>query len=308
MADYQNPARILVTGVAGNLGRKVVEALASTPWCTSIIGVDWVQQNVAFSPQAAERFRWVVADLTQADGAWAELLNNVDAIIHLAAIHSTPDATWEQALASYGMTLNVLEAAATRGVRRFVFASSNHAMGAYKDQPLAGTIGPGQLTAELAPAPGTRWNNGIEDVYSLAYGTSKAMGERLCKAVGAVSAAAGGKLSIVSLRIGWALPDENDPNDINYSGTADTPVPTEVPDEASRIALRWFRNMWLSNADLRRLFLRSVMADPAGWPAPAIVVNGVSNNRGMDWGLETGRKLIGYDPQDDLYALIKNTR
>ena len=40
----------------------------------------------------------------------------------------------------------------------------------------------------------------------------------------------------------------------------------------------------------------------------AIVVNGVSNNRGMDWGLETGRKLIGYDPQDDLYALIKSTQ
>jgi len=305
VADYQTPARVLVTGVAGNLGHKVVEALASTPWCTSIIGVDWVEQNVEFSPQAAERFQWVIADLTRADGAWTNLLDGVDAVIHLAAIHSTPDATWEQALASYGMTLNVLKAAATRGARRFVFASSNHAMGAYKDQPLAGAIGPGKLVAELDPAPGTRWHNGIEEVYSLAYGTSKAMGERLCKTVAAVSAASGGKLSTVSLRIGWALPDENDPNDINHSGTAGTPVPGAVADEQSRIALRWFRNMWLSNDDLRRLFLCAVTADPASWPAPAIVVNGVSNNRGMDWGLETGRKLIGYDPQDDLYALLK---
>ncbi|CAJ0786571.1 Uronate dehydrogenase [Ralstonia condita] len=303
MADYQTPARVLVTGVAGNLGRKVVEALASTSWCASIIGVDWVPQNVAFSPQAEARFQWVVADLTQANGAWTELLDSVDAVIHLAAIHSTPDATWEQALASYGMTLNVLEAAATRGVRRLVFASSNHAMGAYKDQPLAGTIGPGKLVAELDPAPGTRWHNGIEEVHSLAYGTSKAMGERLCQAVAQVS---NGRLSIVSLRIGWALPDENDPNDINHSGTADTPVPGELPDEASHIALRWFRNMWLSNEDLRRLFLSAITADPASWPAPAIVVNGVSNNTGMDWGLETGRRLIGYDPQDDLYALLKS--
>ena len=77
MADYQTPARVLVTGVAGNLGRKVVEALASAPWCTSIIGVDWVAQNVEFSPQAAERFQWVKADLTQADGAWTDLLGNV---------------------------------------------------------------------------------------------------------------------------------------------------------------------------------------------------------------------------------------
>ncbi len=301
MAAFHPPARILVTGVAGNLGRKVVEALAGTPWCTSIIGIDWVEQSVQFSPQAAQRLRWVVADLTQADGAWTALLDEVDAVIHLAAIHSTPDATWEQALASYGMTLNVLQAAATRGVHRFVFASSNHAMGAYKDQPLAGTIGPGKLVAELDPAPGTRWHNGIEAVHSLAYGTSKAMGERLCKAVAAVS---DGRLSIVSLRIGWALPDDNDPNDINHSGTADTPVPGSVPDEASRVALRWFRNMWLSNDDLRRLFIAAVTADPAHWPAPAIVVNGVSNNRGMDWGLETGRSLLGYDPRDDLYARL----
>ncbi|WP_158513697.1 NAD-dependent epimerase/dehydratase family protein [Ralstonia solanacearum] len=184
MAAFHPPARILVTGVAGNLGRKVVEALAGTPWCTSIIGVDWVEQSVQFSPQAAQRLRWVVADLTQADGAWTALLDEVDADPPgRHPLYARCDV--EQALASYGMTLNVLQAAATRGVRRFVFASSNHAMGAYKDQPLASTIGPGKLVAELDPAPGTRWHNGIETVHSLAYGTSKAMGERLCKAVAA---------------------------------------------------------------------------------------------------------------------------
>lgn len=39
--------------------------------------------------------------------------------------------------------------------------------------------------------------------------------------------------------------------------------------------------------------------------APAIVVNGVYRTT-VTWtgGLETGRSLIGYDPQDDLYARL----
>lgn len=77
-------------------------------------------------------------------------------MLHLAARHSTPDASWEEALGSYNMTLNVLTAAATHGARRLVFSSSNHAMGGYKDQPLAARMGPGKLTAQTEPAPGTR--------------------------------------------------------------------------------------------------------------------------------------------------------
>ncbi|WP_233441344.1 hypothetical protein [Ralstonia solanacearum] len=45
--------------------------------------------------------------------------------------------------------------------------------------------------------------------------------------------------------------------------------------------------MWLSNDDLRRLFIAAVTADPARWPAPAIVVNGVSfldQYRNGSWG------------------------
>ena len=145
-------------------------------------------------------------------------------MLHLAARHSTPDASWEEALGSYNMTLNVLTAAATHGARRLVFSSSNHAMGGYKDQPLAARMGPGKLTAQTEPAPGTRWFDGQRDVHSLAYGTSKVMGERLCRAYSAVTE---GRLSTVAARIGWILPDGNDPRDITYSGVAHQRAPAD---------------------------------------------------------------------------------
>lgn len=303
MTDSLKPARVLVTGAAGNVGRKAVEALASTPWCASIVGIDRAGEAASFSAQAQARLQFVTADLTQADGAWTGLMDGVDAVLHFAAIQPTPDATWQEAMASYDMTLGVLTAAAAHGVGRFVFASSNHVMGGYKDQPLAGRMGPGKLTTTLPVAPGTHWHNGVGMVDSTAYATSKAMGERLCKSVALLS---GGRLTSVSLRIGWTQPGENDPNDINYAGAAHTPPAGATLDEESRIALRWFRNMWLSNGDLARLVVAAVSADGTDWPGGSVIVNGVSDNAGMDWDLVSARAYLGYAPQDDLYRLIRD--
>ncbi len=60
--------------------------------------------------------------------------------------------------------------------------------------------------------------------------------------------------------------------------------------------------MWLANADLTALFTAAVTADSIAWPAPGIVVNGMSNNRGMDWDIATTSRLLGYRPMHDLYA------
>ena len=62
--------------------------------------------------------------------------------------------------------------------------------------------------------------------------------------------------------------------------------------------------MWLSNADLAGLFLAAVTANSRAWPAPGIVVNGMSANRGMDWDMSAATQWLGYQPQDDLYTQI----
>lgn len=296
------PARIVVTGATGQIGRKALAILARQPWCERLIGLDLHRDETLFSPELLERLTLVSADLQRPDPAWTGYFENVDAVLHLAARNSMPDASWEEALSSYDMTLNVLTAAAEQGVRRLVFSSSNHAMGGYKDPPLAAAMGPGKLTAKTEPAPGTQWFDGQRDVHSLAYGTSKVMGERLCRAF---SVATQGRLSTVAMRIGWVLPGDNDPRDITYSGVAGATAPdTGALNEPSRRALAWFRDMWLSNDDLERLLLAALTAD-ASWPDASVIVNGVSANRQSAWDVAGGRASIGYDPQDDVQERLR---
>jgi nucleoside-diphosphate-sugar epimerase len=297
---YATPATVLVTGVAGNLGRKIAAALASAPWCHRIVGVDLRADPASFAPEIAAKLDLVAGDLADPAGDWRAALAGTEAVIHLAADNPDVDATWQQAARSFDMTANIGLAAAAAGVRRLVFASSNHVMGRYKDGSLAASLTPGGLTTALAPAPGTKWHDGTRHQDSTAYATAKLMGERFCTALAAGSA---GTLTAVSVRIGWAQPGDNRAATISHAGSVIGGMPAADSPDARR-DLRWFRNMWLSNVDLAAVFLAAVIADPAGWPAPGIVVNGMSGNRDMDWDVATTTRLLGYRPTSDLYAEI----
>ncbi len=88
-----------------------------------------------------------------------KMVQGVDGIIHLGGIPGKH--TWDDISAiNIEGTRNVLEAAREHGVKRIVFASSNHAIGFYpRDQRIDHTA---------APLPDSR------------YGVSKAAGEALC--------------------------------------------------------------------------------------------------------------------------------
>ena len=107
------------------------------------------------------------------------------------------------------------------------------------------------------------------------YGATKLMGERL-----GLSLARAFDLSFVALRIGWVQRGENRPE--------------TLPDD-------WSRKLWLSDADLVRLFDRAVEAD-LGEEGVAIV-NGLSNNRGTLWSLAEAADRLGYLPEDDAFAV-----
>ena len=159
-------------------------------------------------------------------------------------------------------------------------------------------MSPGALTTALPPAPGTRWHDGTADQDSTPYATAKLMGERFYANLATHS---GGRLTTVAIRIGWAQPGENRAGTISHAGSTLGGFP-DAASEAAKRDLRWFRGMWLANADLGALSTAAVTADPSAWPTPAIVVNGMSANRDMDWDIATTRRLIGYRPQHDIYA------
>jgi uronate dehydrogenase len=211
----------------------------------------------------------VEADLAREYGRWAGLFQGVDTVFHLAA-DPTAQQSWPNLIGpNVDAVVNVYQAALQAGARRVVFASSNHVMGGYQDDAVVDRI-----TPELPPRPGAHYVVDGEARDSTPYASAKLFGERLGKCL----AEAHG-LSVVAVRIGWVRPGDNRAED--------------VPAERGA----WFRLMWLSNRDFCHLMERCLLAE---LPGRFAVVNGMSANTGMRWDLEATRRLLGYEPRDDV--------
>jgi uronate dehydrogenase len=112
--------RLLLTGAAGNLGRQLRGPLSQ--WADVVRLSD-----IAPLDDAAQHEEMRAVDL--ADRARVmQLVEGVDAIVHLGGI--SVDAPFDDLIeANIRGTYNLYEAARRHGVRRVVFASSNHAIG-----------------------------------------------------------------------------------------------------------------------------------------------------------------------------------
>jgi nucleoside-diphosphate-sugar epimerase len=172
---------VLVTGAAGNLGRKAVAAVAELDG-TAVIGIDR-----GAAGDLGVDVELIDADLSIYDQSWARRFGDVDVVLHLAA-DPRPIATWQSVMRSnIDLSHHVLHAAEAHGVNRFVFASSNWILGGYR------------FTNEaLKPATPPRPVN--------AYGVSKLVTER---DGAAVSERCG--MSFLALRVGWCQPGDNRP-------------------------------------------------------------------------------------------------
>ncbi|MFI0899922.1 NAD-dependent epimerase/dehydratase family protein [Streptomyces sp. NPDC020983] len=119
------PRTILLTGAAGGLGTLMRGLLPSYGYELRLLDMLPVEGE----PGA------ITADLADT-GALREAVRGVDAIVHLAGI--SLESTFDKILkANIEGTYNLYEAARAEGVRRVVFASSNHAVG-YTPRPRDG--------------------------------------------------------------------------------------------------------------------------------------------------------------------------
>ncbi|MGV8988524.1 MAG: NAD-dependent epimerase/dehydratase family protein [Cypionkella sp.] len=139
---------VLLTGASGVVGTLL------RPYLLKRFGTLRLTDRVApASMDAGETF--LLADLTDPQAALAAT-KGVDAIIHLAGLPG--EGTWDQVIqASMMTTVNMLEAARQVGAGRFVFASSNHAIGYHPRSR--------KLTGDERVLPDSR------------YGVAKAFGE-----------------------------------------------------------------------------------------------------------------------------------
>ncbi len=142
--------RVLITGAAGGIGSALRETLR---------GASPVLRLSDRAPLAPARDGEEVDRADIADMAAVErIVAGCDGIVHLGGISGEND--WPTILEGNIVgTYNVFEAARRAGVKRIVFATSNHAVGFY---PRAQTI-----DHRVVPRPDSR------------YGVSKAFGEAL---------------------------------------------------------------------------------------------------------------------------------
>ena len=115
--------RLLLTGAAGGLGRELRRRLK--PYCTALRLSDRVDLGAA---AAGEELR--PAALEDRD-AMRSLLADVDAVVHMGGV--SVEGPFEPILqANIVGAYNLYEAARVHGVKRVVFASSNHVTGFYR--------------------------------------------------------------------------------------------------------------------------------------------------------------------------------
>ncbi len=133
--------RIALTGAAGNVGRELVDAFGD-------------HDVVSFTDSETDDIDGELFDVTDPDDVLAKL-DTFDAVVHLAGAAS-PEAEWETvAETNVEGTKHVLDAAVENGIDRVVFASSNHAVGAYNsadDDPETTTLTDSRPVRGDAPA------------------------------------------------------------------------------------------------------------------------------------------------------------
>lgn len=255
--------RVLVTGGDGIIGSVVRRTLADA-------------YELSFLTLRPASFASHVGNITRL-ASIRPAFRGVDAVVHLAGASSV-DSPWEQVLANNVVgTYNVFEAARQAGVKRVVYASSNHTIGMYE---VEGAPGIYDLDDERA------FNVSVPVRPDSLYGVSKVFGEALGRLY-----ADRHQMDVICLRIG-AVRESDDPTKAE-AGRPFEPFPVLTTDQ-SRQRLR---AVWLSHRDCAQLIQRALEA-PVHWA----VVYGVSNNPRRFWDLGAARDLLGYEPLDSAPA------
>jgi len=168
--------RLLLTGAAGGLGRELRPRLKA--YCDTLRLSDKAELG-----EAAEGEELRPASLEDAV-AVRSLLEGVDAVVHLGGY--SVEGPWELILQANIIGLyNVYEAARIHGVKRVVFASSNHVTGFYRQDEV--------IDSRMPPRP-----DGL-------YGVSKAFGENIASLYFHRHG-----IETVCLRIGSSYPEPKD--------------------------------------------------------------------------------------------------
>lgn len=244
--------KVLVTGASGRIGRAFREAYRN------YYSLRLFHHRSPIKASAGEEV--VPGDITDFHSI-LKAMEGVEAVVHLAA-DTRIKAPWNSILKLNIIgTYNVFEATRRSGVKKIVFASSNHACGfAVEESDLVG--------------PGTPIRS---DSF---YGVSKVFGETLGRYYSDKFG-----LSVICLRIG-SCHDGDDPS--NMFKTILSSERTQAFYNPEKIIA-----MWISNRDMAQLIHRSIETD-----LKFGIFYGTSDNIPRIFDINDAKEKLGYKPQD----------
>ena len=250
--NMKDGRKVLITGAGGLIGGIVRTSLAST---YTLSGLDMV---------AISDFDILVADIACLPDI-LPAFEGVDAVVHLAA-DADNEAPWESMLHNNIVgTYNVLEAARISGVKRVVFASSNHAMGMYeRDHPYSAIVD--GCYEGLVPGAFPMVDHLMPIRPDGFYGVSKQYGESLARFYHEEHG-----LTFACLRIGTVNRDNNPLGSVRQFATLCT------------------------HRDIAHLIHCCLAAEGLGFE----VFYGVSDNKWRFWDIEHAQQRVGYLPKDN---------
>lgn len=247
-----------ITGAAGTIGRTLEQGLEG---CYKLRLYD------ILPPRKNELFPYYYQIDLAKKGNLSGIFDGIDVLVHLAA-DIQPTSPWKSIKRNnIDMTFSVFAEAAKAGVKKIVFASTNHTQNGdlmvnsrgYETLNTAFYNQGRLLTVRDPPNPDSM------------YAVSKLFGENLGKLYSRII-----PMQFIALRIGWIIP-ENDPR--TKSGTS---------------AEDHIRAMFLSKRDCVEVFRRAIEANVKHFIGYAI-----SNNDRKVFDIRETEETLGYRPRDN---------
>jgi NAD+ dependent glucose-6-phosphate dehydrogenase len=276
--------KVLVTGAAGHVASLAMPGLSAR----HVLRLTDLREP-AVLPDRAEYLQSNL--LLASEAEIGSLFKGIDVVVHSAYIPSgAPDVysltppqieRFETEFDNLRIAQRVYKAALEAGVSRVVMISSNHAADWYEHnevhQRQRDMIYPDDLP--------------LADNF---YGWSKASYELLGYPY--ACGTFGRQLEVVSLRIGSPYPI----NATRYEPGA-PPQPSSLIRQTGLAGFKRALGAWLSDGDCAMLVRCAVDATNIVAPGkvPWVIAYGISDNTRAFWSLETARRHLGYQPQDD---------
>jgi len=245
--------KVLITGITGLIGGIVYDNLKN----------DYEVCGLSRRKMERTGLRSFYGDIRELDKI-LPAFEGQDCVVHLAA-DASMSAAWDSVLQSNIIgTYNVFEACRLNGVKRVVYASSNHVTGMYeRDHPYHHVVR-GEYDKIDVPVPKISHRSETRpDGY---YGVSKAYGEALGRYYDEEYG-----MSVKCLRIGTV-------------NSWDSPLRS----------IRHFAT-WLSHRDLAQLVRLCLETGSSVFD----IFYGVSDNKWSFWDIDHATAIIGYHPQDN---------